>query len=149
MKPGFLAALLLALNATPTPAISQGRHYGHLPIHVRGTLQGSETHEDVFHGRAGQRVKVEVHSARMRWLEVSVRPLLLARAPVFSFHGTQGSSGEVTLPHDGAYRLRVAIRPEGARIGHRVDFRVDITAASHLAFDAPPSVLERERGPRT
>jgi hypothetical protein len=135
MKPAFLAALLLALNATPAFAVSQGRHYGHLPIHVRGTLQGSEAHEDVFHGRAGQRVKIEIHSARIRWLEVSVSPLS-AKAPVFSFHGKQGRSGMVTLPHDGAYRLRVAIRPEGAQIGHRVDFRVDITAASHLAFHA-------------
>lgn len=148
MKPAFLAALLLGLHATPAFAVSHARHYGHLPIHVRGTLQGWAAHEDVFHGRAGQRVKIDIHSARIRWLEVSVR-LLSAKSPVFSFHGTQGRSGEVTLPQDGAYKLRVAIRPEGARIGHRVDFRVDITAASHLAFEAPRRIPERERGPRT
>jgi hypothetical protein len=133
MKHGVLAAVLFALCATPAFAVGKGPHYGHLPIHARGMLQGWMAHEDVFHGRAGQRIKIEVHSARMRWLQISVTPLS-ARAPVFSFHGTQGRSGEVTLPHDGAYKVRVAIRPDGARIGHRVDFRVDITAASHLAL---------------
>lgn len=133
MKLGVFAAFLFALCATPSFAAGNGRHYGHLPIHVRGTLQGWLAHEDVFYGRRGQLIRIEVHSARMRWLEISVAPLS-ARAPVFSFHGTQGRSGEVTLPHDGAYKVRVAIRPDGARIGHRVDFRVDITAASHLAL---------------
>jgi hypothetical protein len=133
MKLGFIAAFLFALGAMPAFAVGKGHYYGHLPIHVRGTLQGWMAHEDVFHGRAGQRIKIDIHSARLRWLEISVTPLS-AGEPVFSFHGTQGQNGEVSLPHDGAYRLRVAIRRDGARIGHRVDFKVDITAASHLAL---------------
>lgn len=131
MKARLLAAVLFALCATPTFAVEKKHYYGHLPIHVRGTLQGWQAHEDVFYGRAGQRVLIQAHSVGMKWLVISVTQLS-AKTPVFSSGETRGRSGEVTLPHDGAYKLKVTIRPDGARLGRRVDFRIDVTAASHV-----------------
>lgn len=133
MKAGLLAAVLFALWAAPAFAVEKRHHYGHLPIHVRGTLQGWQTHEDVFYARAGQRVLIKTHSAHMKWLIISVTPIS-TDTPIFRSGETQGASREVTLPRDGAYRLRVIIRPDGARLGRRIDFRIDVTAASHLAY---------------
>lgn len=133
MKAGLLAAVLFALWAAPAFAVEKRHHYGHLPIHVRGTLQGWQTHEDVFYARAGQRILIKTHSAGMKWLGISVTPLS-TNTPIFKSGETQGASQEVTLPRDGAYRLRVIIRPDGARLGRRIDFKIDVTAASRLAY---------------
>lgn len=144
MKAGLLAAVLFALWAAPAFAVEKRHHYGHLPIHVRGTLQGWQTHEDVFYARAGQRVLIKTHSARMKWLVISVTSLS-THTPIFRSGETQGASREVTLPRDGAYTLRVTIRPDGARLGRRVDFRIDITAASHLAYGSFGTPIARIR----
>lgn len=112
MKAGPLAAVLFALGATPAFADEKRHHYGHLPIHVRGTLQGWQTHEDVFYARAGQRVLIKTHSVRMKWLVISVTAHS-TNTPIFRSGETQGASREVTLPRDGAYTLRVTIRPTG------------------------------------
>lgn len=124
---------ILFLWAAPACAAAQRHHYGHLPIHARGTLHGGQAHEDVFHGRAGQRIHIEFHSSRPNWLLISVTPFA-AKTPIYSSAATRGWSSDVTLPHEGAYRLSVAIRSEEARrSGARVEFKVDVTAVSRLA----------------
>lgn len=132
MKAGLLAALLFNLYLYPTFAVEKRHDYGHLPLHVRGTLQGRQTHEDVFYGRAGQHVLIKTRSSRMKWLVASVTPVA-AKAPIFNSIEGRAINSEITLPHDGAYLLRVAVRPDRARLGYRVNFYIDIIAASHLA----------------
>lgn len=90
MKAGLLAAVLFALWAAPAFAVEKRHHYGHLPIHVRETLQGWQTHEDVFYARAGQRVLIRTHSARMKWLVISVTSLS-TNTPIFRSGETQGA----------------------------------------------------------
>lgn len=120
------------LWTAPACAVEQRQHYGHLPIHVRGTLHGGQAHEDVFHGRAGQRIRIKFHSSRPKWLVILVMPVS-ARSPIYSSDATHGWSGDVTLPQDGAYKLSVTIRRDEAQRGGRVDFKIDITAISRLA----------------
>ncbi|WP_363345847.1 hypothetical protein [Methylocystis echinoides] len=126
------AFLAFTLWAAPACAVEQRSHYGHLPIHVRGILHGWQAHEDVFHGRAGQRIQIRYRSTRPKWLEIVLTPLS-ARAPIYRSTSTKGWSGDVTLPKEGAYRLRVTIRHDEARRGGRVDFKIDVTELSRLA----------------
>ena len=132
MKRVAAAVFAFALWAAPACAVEQRHHYGHLPIHVRGTLHGWQAHEDVFHGRAGQRILIRFHSSRPTWLVIVVTSIS-TKAPIYSSAVAKGWSGDVTLPHDGAYRLRVTIRHDEARRGGRVDFKIDVTELSRLA----------------
>jgi hypothetical protein len=84
-KVGLLTAVLFALCASPTFAVEEQHYYGHLPIHVRGTLQGRQTHEDVFHsdestsGLTSPRpraVQTEAIADQNRMFDRSRRPVL-------------------------------------------------------------------------
>ncbi|WP_246744866.1 hypothetical protein [Methylocystis sp. Sn-Cys] len=138
MKAGLLAAVLFALWASPAFAVEKRHHYGHLPIHVRGTLQGWQTHEDVFYARAGQRILIKTHSARMKWLVISVTPLS-TNTPIFKSGETQGASQEVTAPAFVSASSARASRIRSRWPGNAQ--RVDDRAANKVLFDNLIEVL--------
>ncbi len=122
MKSPVLAIAALLLSASAVAALER-----QLPFHTQGLLRGWEAHDEVFSGHAGQTVHIKTQSKRPNWLVVLLTPVSGEGAALFSSDSAGDLSGDVTLPRDGAYRLRAIIRRPEARRGGEVDFSIDVT----------------------